>query len=34
MILMGEDKNFRTTFGLLHSGDGAAWNILPERDAR
>ena len=34
MILMGEDKDFRTTFGLLHSTDGEAWTILPERSEK
>ena len=34
MILMGEDKDVRTTFGLLHSSDGEAWTILPERSEK
>jgi len=34
MILMGEDKNSRTTFGLLASVDGKKWDLLPEREAK
>ena len=30
MILMGEDKENRTTFGLLTSADGKRWNLLAE----
>ena len=30
MILMGEDVNKRTTFGLLSSPDGEKWTLLPE----
>jgi len=30
MILMGEDANKRTTFGLLSSRDGREWQLLPE----
>ena len=30
MILMGEDANGKTTFGLLSSPDGKEWKILPE----
>ncbi len=30
MILMGNDKNERTTFGLLTSPDGKTWTPLPE----
>jgi hypothetical protein len=34
MILMGEDQDGRTTFGLLQSAraDGSAWTPLPERE--
>jgi len=32
MILMGEDIQNRTTFGLLHSKDGINWSILSEKD--
>lgn len=31
MILMGTDKNDRTTFGLLTSPDGRQWKLLEER---
>jgi len=31
MVLMGEDANKKTTFGLLSSSDGRKWNLLPER---
>ena len=31
MILMGTDKNDRTSFGLLHSRDGRQWDIFPEK---
>lgn len=34
MILMGTDKNDRTTFGLLSSRDGNQWAVLPERNDR
>ncbi len=30
MILMGENKEGRTTFGLLYSSDGKVWKMLPE----
>jgi len=30
MILMGTNKEDRTTFGLLTSPDGKAWKLLPE----
>jgi sucrose-6-phosphate hydrolase SacC (GH32 family) len=30
MILMGENAESRTTFGLLTSPDGKAWSLLPE----
>lgn len=31
MILMGEDADNRTTFGLLHSADGLHWEMLQEK---
>ena len=31
MILMGQDSDARTTFGLLSSQDGRAWTLLPEK---
>lgn len=31
MMLMGTDKNDRTSFGLLHSPDGRHWEIFPEK---
>jgi sucrose-6-phosphate hydrolase SacC (GH32 family) len=31
MVLMGQDTNDRTTFGLLSSRDGIGWFPLPER---
>jgi len=31
MMLMGTDKNDRTSFGLLHSLDGRHWEIFPEK---
>ena len=30
MMLMGTDKNDRTTFGLLRSPDGRQWDLFPE----
>jgi sucrose-6-phosphate hydrolase SacC (GH32 family) len=30
MILMGENDQRRTTFGLLTSPDGKHWTLLPE----
>lgn len=32
MILMGEDKNNHTSFGLLYSEDGIHWQMLKEKD--
>ena len=32
MILMGENAQGRTTFGLLSSPDGKKWTLLPEKD--
>lgn len=32
MMLMGEDSEARTTFGILSSGDGLNWTLLPERE--
>jgi hypothetical protein len=34
MILMGENKLGRTTFGLLTSPDGVHWTCLPEKAAK
>ena len=34
MILMGTDKDERTTFGLLTSPDGVKWAMLPERERK
>jgi len=31
MLLMGTDKNDRTSFGLLRSSDGRQWDIFPEK---
>jgi sucrose-6-phosphate hydrolase SacC (GH32 family) len=31
MILMGEDADSRTTFGLLTSHDGKDWKLMPEK---
>jgi sucrose-6-phosphate hydrolase SacC (GH32 family) len=33
MILMGENKEGRTTFGLLRSPEGRTWTPLPEVEA-
>jgi len=32
MVLMGTSREDRTTFGLLKSGDGVKWDLLPEQE--
>jgi sucrose-6-phosphate hydrolase SacC (GH32 family) len=32
MLLMGENRTGKTSFGLLTSSDGIHWNLLPERE--
>lgn len=34
MILMGENAEGRTTFGLLYSSDGKVWKLLPENKSK